>query len=350
MINKRSILVADDEMNLCRILDAELRKAGYDVSVVHDGAQAVDEARRSDFDMVILDVRMPIMDGISALQSIRQDRKDIPIIIMTAYESQDTMASALSMGATACVNKPFDLDSLVALVKATLDDGIGQKSLNWSGSVRTVLFNYSQPLLVEIHDGDGVGQYQSRIEEKDDLTLTIASPSNGSGAVPLKPGLALSVGFAGEDAFYSFETSILAVRDSYQPMIVVGKPAVIYRVQRRKHARMPARIAVDVALVEKNTHSEVPSIGPVYRVFTQDIGAGGFKIITEEQFQTGATVKIQASSIPGLTEFSGTGKITRAIKLPSNGHEDWEYGVQFTKVDDDQRHTLARAVEAGSLA
>lgn len=349
MINKRSILIADDETNLCRVLEAELRKAGYAVTAVHDGAQAVEESRHGEFDMVILDIRMPVMDGISALQSIRRDRKDIPIIIMTAYESHDTMASALSMGATACVNKPFDLDSLVALVKATLDDGMGQRSLNWSGSVRTVLFNYSQPLLIELHDGDFVGQYHSRIEEKDDQTLTIACPSNGAGTIPLKPGTAVSIGFAGEDAFYSFETAVLAVRDSYQPVIVVGKPAVIYRVQRRKHARMPARIPVEMALVEKNSLSDVPRIGPAYRVHTQDIGAGGFKIITEERFQTGATVKIQASSIPGLPEFSGTGKITRAIKLPSNGHEDWEYGVQFTKVDDDQRHTLARAVEAGAL-
>ncbi len=350
MINKQSILIADDEINLCRILDAELRKAGYLVTAVHDGAQAVDEAHRRDFDMIILDVRMPVMDGISALQSIRRERKDVPIIIMTAYESHDTMASALSMGATACVNKPFDLDSLVALVKATLDDGIGQRSFNWSGSVRTVLFNYSQPLLIEIHDGDYVGQYHSRIEEKDDQTLTIACPSNSSGAIPLKPGLAVSIGFAGEDAFYSFETSILAIRDSYQPMMVVGKPAVIYRVQRRKHARMPARIPVEVALVEKSAHSDVPSVGPLFRVHTQDIGAGGFRIITEQRLQTGATVKIQASNIPGLDEFSGTGKITRAIKVHGNGHEDWEYGIQFTKVDDDQRHTLARAVEAGALA
>ena len=350
MIDKRSILIADDEINLCRVLEAELHKAGYAVTAAHDGVEAVAESRRADFDMVILDVRMPNMDGISALQEIRRDRKDIPIIIMTAYESHDTMASALAMGATACVNKPFDLDSLVALIKATLDEGNGQKSLNWSGSVRTVLFNYSQPLLVEVHDGENVGQYHSRIEEKDDQTLTIACPTNSGGPIALKPGSAVSVGFAGEDAFYSFETAVLAVRDSYGQMVIVGKPAVIYRVQRRKHARMPASIQVDMALLEDGPHSDIPSIGPVHRVITQDIGAGGFKIITEEQFKTGATVKIQASSIPGLTEFSGTGKITRAIKLGSNGHENWEYGVQFTKVDDDQRHTLARAVEAGALA
>ncbi len=350
MINKRRILVADDETNLCRILEAELRKAGYEVTAVHDGSEAVEAVKNSEFDLVIMDVKMPVMDGISALQHIRRDGKDMPIIIMTAYESHDTMASALSVGATACVNKPFDLHSLAALVKATLDDGIGQKAFNWYGSVRTVLFNQNQPLVLEIHDGECVGQYHSRIAEKDDRTLTITCPSGISGGACLKPGSAVSIGFAGEDAFYSFETSVLAVRDVFEAMIVVGKPAVIYRVQRRKHPRMPARIAVDMALVEKNPHSEVPSVGPVCRVLTQDIGAGGLKIITEQRFQTGATVKIQASGIPGLDEFSGTGRITRAILVSSNGHEDWEYGVQFTKVDDEQRHTLARAVEAGAIA
>lgn len=350
MINKRSILIADDEINLCRILEAELLKAGYVVTAVHDGAQAVDEARRGNFDMVILDVRMPVMDGITALQNIRREKKDTPIIMMTAYESHDIMATVLSLGATACVNKPFDLDSLVALVKATLDEGIIQDPPGWSGSVHTVLFNYSQPLVVEIHEGEHAGQYHSRIEDKDDQTLTVTCPTGRSGPVHLRPGTAVSIGFVGEDAFYSFETAVLAVRDTYTPTMVVGKPAVIYRVQRRKQARMPARIPVEMALLEKGPHSEVPSVGPVFRVFTQDIGAGGLRVITDQRLQKDATVKIRASNIFGLDEFSGTGRITRAVKLSDDGHEDWEYGVQFTKVDDDQRHTLARAVEAGALA
>ncbi len=347
MANKRSILIADDEVNLCRILEAELRKAGYSVTAVHDGARAVEHARASDFDMIILDVRMPVMDGIGALESIRRERKDIPIIIMTAYESRETMASALSMGATACVNKPFDLDSLVALVKATLDEGNGQSSVNWSGSVRTVLFNNNQPLLLEVHDGEYPGQHHSRIESKDDQTLVIPCPLRGSEYILLKPGTPLSVGFAGEDAFYSFETTVLALREGHEAMAIVGKPAVIYRVQRRKHARMPARIEVEMALVGKVSHGDDgPRIGPVHKVFTEDIGAGGLKVVTEKELPSGATVRIQASSMPGVQEFSGTGKITRAMRTFNNGQDDWEYGVQFTKVDEETRHALARVIEA----
>lgn len=349
MVDKRSILIADDEVNLCRILEAELGSVGYSVTAVHDGAQAVEHALKHDFDMIVLDIRMPVMDGISALQSIRRERKDTPIIIITAYESQDTMASALSMGATACVNKPFDLDSLVALVKATLDEGNGQKPVDWSGSVRTVLFNKNQPLLLEVHDGQYAGRYESRIEEKDDQTLVITCPSKASACIALQPGTPLSVGFAGEDAFYSFETTVLALRDGQQPMIVIGKPAVIYRVQRRKHARMPARVEVEIALVDNASQAgDTPKIGPTHRVYTEDIGAGGLKVVTGEKLADGATVKIQSSSIPGVEAFSGTGKITRAAKTFGNAHDDWEYGVQFTKVDDEIRHTLARVIENGA--
>ncbi len=373
MIRKRNILIADDEINLCRILDAkltrsgyevmtvhdglqinlckileaELRNAGYIVTVVHDGAQAVERAREVDFDIIVLDVRMPVLDGLSALREIRRLHKDIPIIMMTAYENHDTMASALSMGATACVNKPFDLESLTALVKATLDDGNGQKSVDWSGSVRTVFFNKNQPVLVEIHDGEYAGQYHSRIEDKDDRTLTIVCPTSSENYIALSPGTPVSIGMAGEDAFYSFETTVLAQRESYLPLIVLSKPSVIYRVQRRKHARISAKIPVDMALVEKTGEREEDvTFGPTFTAFTENIGAGGFKIITCQKLPDGATVKIKVSNVPGLGEFSGTGRVTRAQKISVNSHEDWEYGIQFTKIDDEIRRTLALVAES----
>ncbi|MDH7481003.1 MAG: response regulator [Armatimonadota bacterium] len=347
MIRKRNILVADDEVNLCKILEAELKNAGYAVTVVHDGVQAVEKAREIDFDIIVLDLRMPEMDGLNALREIRKHDKETPIIIMTAYENHDTMASALSMGATACINKPFDLDSITALVKATLDDGNGQKSVDWSGSVRTVFFNKNQPVLVEVHDGEYVGQYHSRIEDKDDRTLTILCPTSGGSHIILSPGTPVSIGLAGEDAFYSFETTVLAQRENYLPLIVLSKPSVIYRVQRRKHARIAAKIAVEMALVEKTGENEENStIGPVFTVYTENIGAGGLKIVTRQRLPDGATVRIWASNVPGLGELTGTGRITRAQKISVNSHEDWEYGIQFTKIADEVRHTLAQVAES----
>ena len=347
MIGKGSILIADDEVNLCRILDAELRKAGYSVTSVHDGAQAVEQARCTDFHIIILDVRMPVLDGLGALREIRKVRKDVPVIVMTAYESHDTMASALSMGATACVHKPFDLESLVALVKATLNDENGQKSVNWSGSVRTVLFNRNQPVLLEVHDGEYAGQYQSRIEDKDDLTLTVACPSSKEVFMVPRPGTAVSLGFAGEDAFYSFETTVLAKRENHAPVIVVGKPAVIYRIQRRKHPRMLARVPVDVAMVVKEENGGAP--GPAFRVHTENVGAGGLKVVSSERLPEGNEVDVQVSGVPGLGWLLGRGKVTRVRRVAIDDSYEWEYGIQFTKLGEDARHALQAMVDSGEL-
>lgn len=349
MSSKRSILVADDEANLCRILEAELRNAGYQVAVAYDGAQAVDKAKESDFDLIILDVRMPVMDGLSALREIRRYRKDTPIIVMTAYESHDTMASALSMGATACVIKPLDLDSLAALVKATLDEGNGQRSVDWSASIRTVFFNRNQPILLEVHDGEYAGQYHSRVEDKDDHTLTVLCPAGEAGYIMVTPGTPVSVGLAGEDAFYSFETTVLAQRENHLPLLVLSKPAVIYRVQRRKHTRVSARIPVEVAVID-DSREDQEQAGPVLRVNTENIGAGGFKIVVSEKLPKGAVVSVKATGIPGIGEFVGTGRIARVRKIAVNSHEDWEYGIQFTKVDEETRQNLARVIESRVFA
>ena len=348
MVGKRSILIADDEVNLCKILDAELRKAGYSVTTVHNGAQAVEQALSTDFQIIILDVRMPVLDGLSALREIRKFRKDVPVVVMTAYESHDTMASALAMGATACMNKPFDLESLVALVKATLDEGNGQKSVNWSGSVRTVLFNRNQPILLEVHDGEYAGQYQSRIEDKDDQTLTVLCPCDKGMYMVPRAGTGLSIGFAGEDAFYSFETTVLVNRENQKPAIVVGKPAVIYRVQRRKHPRMLVRMPVDLALVDKDDNVGKP--GPAFRVHTENVGAGGLKIVSNDKLPDGSEVDVQVSDIPGLGWLLGRGKITRARKVSLDDSYEWEYGIQFTKLNDDARQALRSLVESGQLA
>jgi DNA-binding response OmpR family regulator len=340
---ERSILIADDETNLCRILSAELSKAGYSPVIVHDGAQAIEEARKSDFQMVILDVRMPVLDGFSALREIRKFRKDIPIIIMTAYEGHDTVASALSMGATACVSKPFDLESLVALVKATLDEGTGRRSLDWSARIRTVMFNKHQPVLLEIHEGDHTGQHQSTIEDKDDQTLAVACPQGNGGYVILSAGSPVTVGFAGEDAFYTFETTVLAARDGDVPLMVINKPAVIYRVQRRKYPRALARIPVDISVigspsVEGNGHEP-------FRVYTEDIGVGGFKMVTETEIPNGAELDVEAENVPGLTKLSGIGKVIRSRRTAINSHFGWEYAIKFTKMDDEARQALRVMVD-----
>lgn len=342
-MEERSVLIADDEVNLCRILSAELRKAGYSVTAVHDGAKAVEQVKHSQYQIIILDIRMPVLDGFGALREIRKLKKELPIIMMTAYEGHDTAASALSMGATACVSKPFDLESLLALVKATLDAGNGRNSVDWSGHIRTVLFNKNQPISFEVHDGVYAGEYQSTIRDTDDQTLIVACPLNNGGYLTVGAGTPVTIGFAGEDAFYRFDTSVLSTREGSLPTMVISKPALIYRIQRRKYPRVLARIPIDIALV--GVHKSHAEAGSALHVYTEDIGAGGLRIVTESELPRGAEVEIQAVEIPGLV----TGKIARAQRTDINGDRRWEYGIQFTKVDDGVRRTLCGMVEAKAL-
>lgn len=124
MSGQGSVLIADDEVNLCRVLNAEFHSAGYDVVCVHDGLKAVEEAGSNDYSVILLDVRMPGMDGLNALREIRRMNADTPIIMMTAYESPDVVNRSLAGGACICVTKPFDLENMTAFVKASLKEDV----------------------------------------------------------------------------------------------------------------------------------------------------------------------------------------------------------------------------------
>ena len=114
------ILVADDEDSLRWVLEKGLRQAGYDVTTVEDGTAAVRVFEAEPFDLVFLDVKMPGMDGLTALARIRAVRADAQVIMMTAHGTMDTAIQAMQKGAYDYVAKPFDLDEVVLLVERAL--------------------------------------------------------------------------------------------------------------------------------------------------------------------------------------------------------------------------------------
>jgi DNA-binding NtrC family response regulator len=93
------ILIVDDEKSMCQYLSIMLKKEGYQVKTVHNGAKAVSEVKGGNYDVVITDIRMEGMDGIEVLASVKEIDPHIPVIIMTAYASQKTAIDALNKGA-----------------------------------------------------------------------------------------------------------------------------------------------------------------------------------------------------------------------------------------------------------
>ena len=114
------ILIADDEDSLRWVLEKGLRGVGYDVTSVKDGEEAVRVFEAQPFDLVFLDVRMPGLDGLTALERIREVRPDVYVVVMTAHGSMDTAIKAMQRGAYDYLNKPFDLDEVLLLSERAL--------------------------------------------------------------------------------------------------------------------------------------------------------------------------------------------------------------------------------------
>ncbi len=123
MTPKPGILIADDEDSLRWVLEKGLRQTGYDVTAVADGDEAIRLFERDPFDLVLLDVRMPGLDGITALERIRTIRPDAYVVVITAHGTMDTAIKAMQRGAYDYLAKPFDLDEVLLLTERALAAG-----------------------------------------------------------------------------------------------------------------------------------------------------------------------------------------------------------------------------------
>ena len=114
------ILIAEDEPRIAEFLEKGLRAAGYSTVTVDDGELAASLARDDDFDLLILDLGLPTIDGLSALQRIRSRGEKLPVVILTARSEVGTTVAGFEAGADDYVTKPFRFEELLARVRVRL--------------------------------------------------------------------------------------------------------------------------------------------------------------------------------------------------------------------------------------
>lgn len=133
------ILLAEDEQQLSRVLETAMTHEGYQVDTAFDGQEAVDLAKGNAYDLMILDIMMPVKTGIEALKEIRQSGNTTHVIMLTAMSEVDDKVTGLDAGADDYLTKPFSLKELLARLRsmsrrvATFTPNllqIGQTSLN----------------------------------------------------------------------------------------------------------------------------------------------------------------------------------------------------------------------------
>ena len=117
------ILIADDELNLRTMLAAHLKHAGYEVTAVSDGEEAVKAASEDTFDVMVFDIMMPNKDGVEALKEIRKKEILTPVILSTAKGDVEDRITGLDAGADDYLTKPFSMGELLARIRAAARRG-----------------------------------------------------------------------------------------------------------------------------------------------------------------------------------------------------------------------------------
>ncbi|MEH6986880.1 response regulator transcription factor [Cytobacillus firmus] len=117
---RESILVAEDEAKIARLLEIELEFEGYQVTKAMDGFQAMELYRTGSWDLIILDIMLPGFSGIEILRRIRSKDKQTPILLLTAKSSVEDKVSGLDLGANDYITKPFQIEELLARIRAAL--------------------------------------------------------------------------------------------------------------------------------------------------------------------------------------------------------------------------------------
>lgn len=118
-MSDKKVLVVDDDINICELLRLYLEKEGFAVTVANDGKVALDTAKSESFDIILLDIMLPGLDGWQVCREIRKE-SDVPIIMITAKGETFDKILGLELGADDYVPKPFDAKEVVARVKAVL--------------------------------------------------------------------------------------------------------------------------------------------------------------------------------------------------------------------------------------
>ncbi|WP_088068812.1 response regulator transcription factor [Gottfriedia luciferensis] len=114
------ILVVEDDLKIARLLELELNHAAYEVDCVYDGVSALRILHKHDFDLVLLDIMMPKLDGMEVIQEIRKYDSELPVLILSAKGQIQDKIKGLDRGANDYVTKPFVVEELLARIRVLL--------------------------------------------------------------------------------------------------------------------------------------------------------------------------------------------------------------------------------------
>ena len=122
MHDKPTILVVDDNQDLLNTFAMILKRRGFSVQTAGDGFSAVNKFKEQDFDVTLMDIVMPEMNGVDASRKMKEINPEAPIILMTAYSDEELLQTARNQGVQQIIHKPIRIDELIKIITEAADD------------------------------------------------------------------------------------------------------------------------------------------------------------------------------------------------------------------------------------
>ncbi|MDG3073255.1 response regulator transcription factor [Bacillus halotolerans] len=119
-MEKGHILIVEDEEKIARVLQLELEYEGYSVTIKHNGSEGLNAATEGSYTLLLLDVMLPGLSGLEVLRRLRKTDQETPVILLTARDSVPDKVTGLDIGANDYVTKPFEIEELLARIRAAL--------------------------------------------------------------------------------------------------------------------------------------------------------------------------------------------------------------------------------------
>ena len=123
MDDKASILIVDDDAGMCETLSDIMEDKGYSTFIALDGHGAIEKVRERTFDVILMDIRMPGMNGVETFKEIKKIQPETAVVMMTAYAVEDLIREALREGAYGVLYKPFDMERMIGLIDGMREGG-----------------------------------------------------------------------------------------------------------------------------------------------------------------------------------------------------------------------------------
>ncbi len=136
----KSILLVEDEKSIARFVQLELKHEGYDVTVCYDGRNGLDAALKQTFDLILLDVMLPELNGIEVCRRVRA-QSSVPILLITARDAVMDRVAGLDAGADDYIVKPFAIEELLARIRASLRRSTVETIATPTLSIRNVILD-----------------------------------------------------------------------------------------------------------------------------------------------------------------------------------------------------------------